>query len=121
MTTLGVSLFTQNGGHRILLTVNGTRLQTPPVEHLEISDTDGNGVPDSGPDLIRSTTVFDQAGFWTRLFPKIAAIQPLHIVEQLVVFRGKRLLGLGGHGNLPKGGKHPCEWSQSSGACHAPQ
>ena len=41
--------------------------------------------------------------------------------EQLVVFRGKRLLGLGGHGNLPKGGKHPCEWNQSSGACHAPQ
>jgi hypothetical protein len=34
MTTLGVSLFTENGGHRIMLAVNGTRLQTPPVEHL---------------------------------------------------------------------------------------
>ena len=34
MTAIEVSLFTENGGHRILLTASGKRLQTPPVEHL---------------------------------------------------------------------------------------
>jgi hypothetical protein len=34
MTPIQVSLFTENGGHRILLTVSGTRLRTPPIEHL---------------------------------------------------------------------------------------
>lgn len=29
-----VSLVTARGGHRILLTADGTRLETPPVEHL---------------------------------------------------------------------------------------
>lgn len=34
MAALQVSLFTENGGHRIVLSVSGVKLQTPPVEHL---------------------------------------------------------------------------------------
>ena len=34
MTAVQVSMFTEHGGHRIVLSVDGTRLETPPVEHL---------------------------------------------------------------------------------------
>ena len=34
MPALRVSLFSENGGHRILISVNGTRLRTPPIEYL---------------------------------------------------------------------------------------
>ena len=34
MTAVHVAMHTENGGHRIELTVDGTRLLTPPVEHL---------------------------------------------------------------------------------------
>lgn len=32
--TAKVSVLTAKGGHRLLLTVDGTRLESPPVEHL---------------------------------------------------------------------------------------
>jgi len=34
MAVIQVSLFTENGGHRIVLSVNDVKFQTPPVEHL---------------------------------------------------------------------------------------
>jgi hypothetical protein len=34
MTALRVSWLTENGGHRILISVEGVEFQTPPVEHL---------------------------------------------------------------------------------------
>jgi hypothetical protein len=34
MPSIALSMFTEHGGHRLLLTVGGTRLETPPVEHM---------------------------------------------------------------------------------------
>jgi len=31
---INISLVTERGGHRALLNVNGTHLETPPIEHL---------------------------------------------------------------------------------------
>jgi hypothetical protein len=34
VTTANVSIVTADGGHRILITTDGTRVETPPIEHL---------------------------------------------------------------------------------------
>jgi hypothetical protein len=34
MMVCNMSMLTEHGGHRILLAINGLRLETPPVEHL---------------------------------------------------------------------------------------
>lgn len=34
MPDVKLDMVTERGGHRVLCSVNGTRLQTPPVEHL---------------------------------------------------------------------------------------
>jgi hypothetical protein len=34
MPDINVSIVTERGGHRALLTVDGARLETPPLEHL---------------------------------------------------------------------------------------
>jgi hypothetical protein len=34
MTTARLSICSSRGGHRILITADGTQLETPPVEHL---------------------------------------------------------------------------------------
>jgi hypothetical protein len=34
MTDLKASLVTEHGGHRVLLTVEGYDIETPPIEHL---------------------------------------------------------------------------------------
>jgi hypothetical protein len=34
MPNVAVSLFTEHGGHRIRCTVDSTRFETPPLEHL---------------------------------------------------------------------------------------
>jgi hypothetical protein len=34
MTDVNAAIITGHGGHRILLSLDGTTLETPPVEHL---------------------------------------------------------------------------------------
>jgi hypothetical protein len=34
MAGLSVSMVTEHGGHRVLVSMDGTRFETPPVEHL---------------------------------------------------------------------------------------
>ncbi len=34
MVGLSVSLVTEHGGHRILVSTDGVRIETPPIEHL---------------------------------------------------------------------------------------
>jgi hypothetical protein len=34
MTSLGASIVTEKGGHRVVLSVDETTLETPPLEHL---------------------------------------------------------------------------------------
>jgi hypothetical protein len=34
MVALNVTMATERGGHRVVLSLDGTRLETPPVEHM---------------------------------------------------------------------------------------
>lgn len=34
MTGLSVSMTTEHGGHRVLVSTDGTQFETPPIEHL---------------------------------------------------------------------------------------
>ncbi len=34
MTDVNAAIITEHGGHRILFSLDGTKLETPPVEHL---------------------------------------------------------------------------------------
>src|SRR5215472_7606646 len=55
-------------------------------------DTGDSGIV--GRCLAGVTAILDQTGLRVRLFPKIATGRSLDIVEQLIVFGGKRLRGL---------------------------